>query len=118
MAKRILVADDNADIRKVIKAALSRKEYRIFEAEDGAAVIKKLGSEKFDLLITDYDMPGANGLEVMEKALALYPKMPVILVSANLPQEVLKKAESLATRIVEKPFNIAALVCTVSILLK
>jgi len=115
---KILVADDNADIRKVIKAALSRKEYRIVEAEDGAAAIKKLQTEKFDLLITDFDMPAANGIEVMEKALFLYPKMPVLLVSANLPPAIAEKAKRLATCILEKPFEISKLTAAVSLLLK
>jgi CheY-like chemotaxis protein len=112
--KKILVVDDNADIRKVIKAALSQRKYRIVEADDGAAAIKKLHAEKIDLLIADFDMPGANGIEVMEKALSLYPKMPIVLVSGLLSPEVRKKATCLASHIVEKPFNIAALARTVS----
>ena len=116
--KKILVADDNTDIRKVIKAALSGKGYKIVEAEDGAAAIKKLQAEKFDLLITDYDMPGVNGVEVMEKALALYPRMPVLLVSANLPPAVAGKAKRSATCILEKPFEVSKFISAVSVLLK
>jgi len=55
---------------------------------------------------------------VIEKALSLYPKMPVMLVSANLPPAVAEKAKRLATCIIEKPFNIADLVRTVSSPLK
>jgi CheY-like chemotaxis protein len=49
--------------------------------------------------------------------LSLYPKIPIILVSANLPSEVQARVESLATRIIEKPFNIADLVRSASKLL-
>jgi len=95
MVKKLLVVDDNADIRKVIVAALSHKRYKIVEAENGNAAIKKLHAERFDLLITNYKMPGADGLEIIEEALSLYQKMPVIFVSGSLSPEVRARAERL-----------------------
>jgi CheY-like chemotaxis protein len=91
---------------------------RLTVESDGAAAIKKLHAEKFDLLITDFDMPGANGIEVMERALSLYPKMPIMLVPANLPPPVAEKAKRLAICILEKPFDISKLTAVVSLLLK
>ncbi|HHE41174.1 MAG TPA: response regulator, partial [Dehalococcoidia bacterium] len=89
----------------------------VVEAEDGEVAIKKLRAESFDLLITDYNMPGADGLEVLDEASSLYPKMPVIFMSAVLAPEVQHKVEGLANHIMEKPFSIAELAGVVARLL-
>ena len=61
MGKRILVADDNKDIREIVVAALSPRGYEVVEAEDGEVAIKKLRAELFYLLITGTKKGGLCG---------------------------------------------------------
>jgi CheY-like chemotaxis protein len=108
MAK-ILVAEDNDGFRKTLAMILRGENYQVVEAEDGRIAIEKLQAQRFDLLVTDYDMPDADGLEVMDEALSLYPEMPVIFITATLPPEVQGRVEGLASCILEKPFGAAEL---------
>ncbi len=110
MPKKILIADDDSGIRNLIAAALSGKDYDIVEADDGEATIERLRSGCFDLLIVDYRMPKADGLEVIEEAISLNQDMPVILISGNLPPEVQDRAAGLTTHIFDKPFRLADIV--------
>lgn len=116
MAK-ILVAEDNDGFRKTIVMVLKGENHEVVEAENGEVAIQKLRAERFDLLITDFDMPGANGLDVIDEALALHPGMPVILSTATLPPEIQGRVEGLVSCILEKPFGAVELLGKMSELL-
>lgn len=60
--KTILVVDDSVSIRGMLKAFLEPKGYRIIEASGGRAGLEKVKQEKLDLVITDQNMPGLDGL--------------------------------------------------------
>lgn len=117
MAK-ILVAEDNKGMRQLLAAILSMEGYDVVEAEDGEVAIEKLRTESFDLLITDYSMPEADGLEVIDEAASPHLGLPVILISGTLPSEVRRRADGLVNYILEKPFGAAKLLGAVSVLLK
>ena len=62
---KVLVVDDSPTMRQLVTFALKRiPGLKIVEAGDGVAALKKLSSEKFDLLLTDINMPDINGLEL------------------------------------------------------
>src|SRR3989339_1876200 len=85
MVKRILVADDDADILDVLGLRLKATGYSVALAKDGAACLERFAAEKPDLLIVDIMMPVTNGWEVC-KEIKNNPKTkdtPVIILTAK-----------------------------------
>jgi DNA-binding NtrC family response regulator len=79
----ILVADDDASVRALLRTVLSRAGHGVVEVEDGKAAIDELGARPFDAVITDLMMPRADGLEVLRRARLLQPRTPVIVLTAE-----------------------------------
>jgi len=64
---RILIVDDFANMRKIVKSLLKQLDYiNVEEADDGATAIEKLKKDRFDLVITDWNMPKVTGLELIK----------------------------------------------------
>lgn len=83
MAKiRILMIDDEVSLSKMVKMNLERTDkYEVTTADSGEAGIRCVASEPFDLVITDFNMPGMNGQAVVESIKKMKPELPVILMS-------------------------------------
>jgi CheY-like chemotaxis protein len=79
---RILVIDDNAEARMLLKGILEAKGYVVFEAVDGQEALELLERTLIHLAVVDLDMPRVNGLEFTKRAKAGYPQLPVIMVTA------------------------------------
>jgi CheY-like chemotaxis protein len=79
---RILVIDDNAEARLLLKEILEGKGYVVFEAADGQEALEVLERTLIHLAVVDLDMPRVNGLEFTRRAKELYPQLPVIMVTA------------------------------------
>jgi DNA-binding response OmpR family regulator len=116
---RILVVDDDSDIRRLNAEVLRRSGYQVDTAEDGDAAWKALHAvsydpESYDLLITDHDMPGLTGLDLFKKLRAARMELPVIMATGSLPPP--DPAQSLwlhPTATLLKPYTIAELLGTV-----
>lgn len=83
--KTILLADDEAHLRTLVRTTLDDPQYRILEAADGNAALEVARKEHLDLLILDWMMPGLSGLEVA-KALRQDPAtthIPIIMLTAK-----------------------------------
>ena len=106
--KKILVVDDEEIIRKTIRIHLGKMGYESKEAIDGVDALKKLGEEKFDLLICDILMPKKDGWEVL-KELRSDPStkdMPVIVLTAKTRDEDMFRGYDLgANYFMTKPFT-------------
>jgi len=103
---RILVADDDADVRQVSADVLRRFGYQTETAADGAAAWEALEAKSYDLLITDNNLPKVSGVELVKKVRSAHMILPVILASATLPAEELDRIpwlQPVATLI--KPFS-------------
>jgi len=83
----ILVVDDDSVIRQLNTEVLLRSGYEVDAAEDGAAAWEALGADNYDLLITDHDMPGLSGLDLIKKLRAARMELPVIMATGKLPEE-------------------------------
>lgn len=85
MAERILIADDDPDIRDVLKLTLSEENYEIIEAGDGEEALKIIRSKNPDLVLLDYKMPKMDGRQVclQVKQDILLRHMPVIMVTGK-----------------------------------
>jgi two-component system alkaline phosphatase synthesis response regulator PhoP len=86
-AHRILVVDDDDDIRLINSDVLTHSGYHVDAAEDGAAAWDTLQRNRYDLLITDNDMPKVTGVELLHKLHAAHMALPVIMATGVPPQD-------------------------------
>jgi DNA-binding NtrC family response regulator len=82
-AKRILIVDDEPNIRLVFKTALASPEYLLSTAVDGEMALMWLKTEPFDLVLLDLMMPGIKGLEVLESLRNEGNNVPVVMITAH-----------------------------------
>ena len=115
-SRRILVVEDDRDLRKLNAIVLLRSGYQVDAAEDGEAGWAALHANHYDLLVTDNDMPRLSGLGLVKKLRSAHMALPVILAAATLPPEepLWDRDPSLdLTATLLKPFPAARLVETV-----
>jgi DNA-binding NtrC family response regulator len=102
---RILVVDDERDICKAVEFLLSREGYKMAVAGSGEEALKKIETEDFDLVITDLKMEGIDGMQVLERALAISPNLIVVIMTAFASVESAVKAmKKGASDYIVKPF--------------
>ncbi len=114
-AARILVAEDDAEMRALLADALRRDGYEVVEASHGADLMQLLVArlqesgevQSVDLVISDVRMPGWSGLEILEALRGARAKVPVILITAFGDADVHARAEDLDAYVVfDKPFDL------------
>lgn len=112
--EKILIIDDEQLNRVVLRQTLIKEGYIMIEAEDGEKGLQLIASESPDLVLTDFRMPGLNGLEVLEQAHKINPRIPVILLTAFGDVALtIKSIQVGAFDYIEKPFNPTQLKITV-----
>lgn len=84
---RVLVVDDDPSARGLLAYLLTNAGYLTFEASDGVDALEALLVRRFDLLITDYQMPRLNGLHLLAVSRKICPGLPVLVVSADATLE-------------------------------
>ncbi len=105
-ARQVLVVDDEANLRKVLVAQLSRDGYEVHAVEDGEAAKEFLGEHHIDLVITDLRMPRCDGMELLRWALADDPERPVVMITAHGTVDTAVEALKLgAFDYITKPFD-------------
>jgi DNA-binding response OmpR family regulator len=113
-SRRILVVEDDVAIRKLNAQVLLVSGFQVDTSEDGVAGWEALHANKFDLLITDHNMPRMSGLELVKKVRSACMTMPVILATGALPKEELERHPWLQlAAILFKPFSAGQLLKTV-----
>jgi signal transduction histidine kinase len=106
--RKVLVIEDDAEVRRAIVESLSMLGYDVTEAADGASGLLALGIGRHDLLVVDYAMPGMNGAEVIAQARELVGDIPVILATGYA--DMAQVGRVLGTQsILVKPFDISTL---------
>lgn len=107
--ENILIVEDSETTRSLIRAVIEEiKDFNIIEAASGFEALKMLPQEKFNLIITDINMPDINGLELIRfvKTNPLYKDIPLIIVTTERGEEDRKKGMSLgASAYITKPFK-------------
>lgn len=88
---RILLVDDNADVRTGMRRALVRLGHEVVAAADGREALRALEGDPCELVITDINMPEMDGIELILALSERWPKVPVIAISGGglLPKELL-----------------------------
>lgn len=106
-SRRILLADDQAEVRATLKLILELEEHTIVEACDGKEALRLFDEGPFDLVITDYVMPEMSGdmlaLEIKKRA----PVQPIIMITAHA--ELLPYPVPGVDVLLSKPFQISDL---------
>jgi two-component system response regulator AtoC len=103
---RVLLADDEAAMRRRVKAILVDLGCEIVEAEDGQRAIDALAGGPFDLVVTDLRMPEVDGLGVLREVRARFRHVPVIVVTASgRVSDAVAAMKGGATDFVNKPFH-------------
>ena len=112
MAKNILICDDAAFMRMMIKDILTKNGYNIAgEAENGAKAVEKYNELKPDLVLMDITMPEMDGIEALKKIKAGDPNAMVIMCSAMGQQAmVIESIQSGAKDFIVKPFQAARVI--------
>ncbi len=110
----ILLAEDDATMRRLTRKMLEEHGYKVLEAEDGKSALQMIGSdrESIDLILTDVVMKGMNGPELVLHLIDTHPTMKVIYMSGYTGELVPNQGLDSGIRLLEKPFTRADLLKT------
>jgi len=119
---KFLVVDDSQTMRRIVNNALKSLGYDdIIEAEDGKDAIAKVYTEKIDFIITDWNMPNMNGLE-LTKAIRgddQYTNLPILMVTTRgMKEDVMEALQAKVNNYVVKPFTPQVLKEKIDLVLK
>lgn len=119
MAKhKILIADDEEQIREILRIYFEKEGFEVIEAEDGAAAILKVQAEKPDILLLDIMMPVLDGIEVCKQVRKI-SEVPIIMVTAkDEDDDRIAGLEIGADDYITKPFNSREVVARVKAVLR
>jgi len=104
---RILIVDDDLDVRRMLRFVLRRSGHETDEAQDGAEGLSKALAGTYDAAVVDYQMPPPDGLELLGRLRDIQPRCVRILTSGALDLPVVMNAinRGEVSRVVEKPFS-------------
>jgi two-component system chemotaxis response regulator CheY len=110
---RFLVVDDFSTMRRIVRNLLKELGYAtVEEAEDGAAALQRLRADRFDFVISDWNMPNMTGLELLKaiRADGTLKSTPVLMITAEARKEnIIDAAQAGASGYIVKPFTAATL---------
>lgn len=103
---RVLLADDDTSLRRVLQFKLEKNGYEVVAVADGREALEQLEQNEFDLLLSDIKMPGIDGLELLESTRGLRPSLKVILITAHATvAEAVQAVKLGAFDYITKPFE-------------
>ncbi|ASP39326.1 two-component system response regulator [Bacterioplanes sanyensis] len=108
MSKTIMVVDDSASIRQVVRIALNGAGYNVIEASDGKDALSKLTGEKIHLMISDVNMPNMDGISLVKelKKNPRYKFTPVIMLTTEAGKDKMAEGKAAGAKAwVVKPFQ-------------
>src|SRR5262249_42915666 len=112
MAKKILVVEDNLDMRELVHLYLTREGFTVFTASDGREGLYLATAERPDLIITDINMPHINGLELVRqlRAQSEFKNLPILVFTPFGFVERDNAISAGATRAIDKPMDFESLI--------
>jgi two-component system response regulator PilR (NtrC family) len=104
---RILVVDDERSMREMLEIFLAREGYSVAACASGSEALRHLSHEDFDLVITDINMPGLSGFDLLREVREKDPGLPVLMITAyGSPDSAVQAMKKGATDYLTKPFRI------------
>ena len=108
---RVLVIDDQPDVRTMVSIVLRINRFEVVEASSGTAGLNEFEGSKFDLAIVDIFLQGTNGLDVMRKMRERIPGFPIVAMSGMTALDFVVDAPELSSVVcLQKPFRPADLI--------
>ena len=112
--KVILVADDEAGIRWILREILEHEHYAVEEAEDGEDTLAKIRRQHYDLVLLDIKMPKLDGMEVLDIVALEMPDLVVVMISGHgMAETAIEAIRHGAFAFIEKPPDLDHLLHTV-----
>jgi len=102
---RILLVDDNANGLCARKSVLEELGHRIVTASSGSDALDQFGTQKFDLVVTDYKMPRMDGLELIRRLRQQSPELPIVLISGYVDALGMSEESTGADAVIQKSAN-------------
>src|ERR1700687_2820062 len=115
---RILVVDDDPQIRRVMKVTLTGQGYEVDDARDGEAALERLSEERFDLVLLDMNMPGIGGLETCRSVRRHSDIAIVMLTVRNTESDKVEALDAGADDYITKPFKTSELLARIRAVLR
>lgn len=110
---KFLVVDDFSTMRRIVRNLLKELGFtNVQEAEDGVDALNKLRGEKFEFVVTDWNMPNMTGIELLKaiRTDAALKHLPVLMITAEAKKEnIIEAAQAGASGYIVKPFTAATL---------
>ena len=110
---KILVVDDFSTMRRIVRNLLKELGFaNVEEAEDGAVALQKLHEGGFDFVVTDWNMPNIDGLQLLQaiRSNPALSRLPVLMITAEAKKEnIIAAAQAGANGYIVKPFTAATL---------
>jgi DNA-binding response OmpR family regulator len=113
-----MIVDDDDSVRSLLRMTLPEDEYEIDEATDGEQALASLDERVPELVLLDWKMPGRHGSLVLDELKSRHPKLPVIVLTAEIAEHHRSLAEALKVDVfLTKPFSPLELLETIERLL-
>lgn len=110
----ILVVDDDTAMLEVITRILEREGIVAHCVSSGEEALEKIRARSFSLMITDFNMPGVDGLELSRESLKMAPEMPIIMDTGGISANITRQAMEIGiSRVMSKPFHPKEMVQTI-----
>ena len=113
---KVLIVDDELEVRQILQEFLAHRGYEVYAAESGPEALNALDTFKPAVVLLDVSMPDMDGVETLKRIVALQPTLPIIMVTANADVGITSKLLGLgAADYIPKPFDLEYLDQAVSI---
>ena len=103
--KRVLIADDEESVRRLVAIVLEQAGYTVHAAVDGVEGLGEMKKRRFDAVISDFHMPRLDGEQFLLLSRLMWPDIPVVLLSADLRELPPSLTQQGARILVSKPFS-------------
>ena len=113
MSPKILLAEDDNDMRRFLVKALEKAGYKVLSFDNGASAYDRLREEPFSLLLTDIVMPEMDGIELAQKAGVIDPSIRVLFITGFAAVALQSGRTAPEAKMLSKPFHLKDLVAEV-----
>jgi CheY-like chemotaxis protein len=104
--EKILVVDDNDAIRSIVAKMLARLGYDVSSADSGENGLSVFLRNKFDIVLSDLEMPGMDGVAFACSIKKHEPGMPVVIMTGSGKEDVITQSLHVVDRVISKPFTL------------
>ena len=104
---KILVVDDNNDLRTIVSKILSRLGYEVSSADSSENGLRIFLKNKFDIVLSDFEMPGMDGVALACSVKKCSPRTRVVIMTGGGKETVFSRERPAVDKVISKPFTLA-----------